>query len=948
MKKLCLLLGASGFFIAASNQAQVPQLIHFQGRVTVDGVNFNGSGLFKFALVNGEGQLTYWSNDGSSVAGGEPAGDVPIQVIRGLYSVLLGDTALTNMTPIAPRVFTNGDVRLRTWFNDGTNGFQQLSPDSRIAAVGYAMMAASVSDGAITSAKLADGAVTAPKLAANAVTAANIAPATIGAAQLAANAAADNLRASGGLVLSDLPNATNLQSAGYVRIGQVTTDVDFWRQLSLSNPTPRSRHSAVWTGSELIVWGGLGDRNFPVNTGFRYNPATQTWNPMSTTGAPSPRSLHAAVWTGDRMIVWGGTTTSGAADLNSGGRYDPVSDTWQPVTLTNAPSARHGFSTVWTGNEWIIWGGVSGLNAVNSGARYNPGTDTWTALSVAGAPSARYDHSAVWSGREMIVWGGYFFTGNTTAPVNSGGRYDPVTDTWTATSAALAPTARGQHLAVWTGSEMIVWGGSTSTGLTTTGGRYHPATDAWLATPTSTSKVPAFTFATAAAWDGTDMIVWSGTGVVGGLYHPATNGWSSISTNNAPSLRSAFGSVWTGKEFIVWGGAAGSQPGITVPSLNSGARYSPVRDTWIATSGAPTGRTGHTAVWTGTEMIVWGGTPLPSVLSDGRSYLNTGGRFNPATGRWIPTSTWNAPSGRAGHTAVWTGSEMIIFGGRGPTAGSREPTVLPQNTGARYDPARDLWTPTETNGAPAPRLQHSAVWTGNEMIVWGGTSSTAQTPPSTALLDSGSRYVPALNAWISLSSSGVPAARCQHAAVWSGREMILWGGIGLSTNNIVLQLASGGRYDPALNAWKGISSSAAPQIAVGARAVFAGDSMILGFDTENEFGGSFARYRPDSDSWIPVSTTSALGTLRAMVWTGSELVVWDRLQISRYDPTRDAWVRRALPAGPPASRSGVTAVWTGNSMLLFGGSQTTTSGMALPDDVFGYFVTRPMYLYQKP
>jgi hypothetical protein len=63
------------------------------------------------------------------------------------------------MSIVPATVFTHGDVHLRVWFSDGVNGFQQLTPDRRIAAVGYAMMADSVSDGAITTAKIADGAV---------------------------------------------------------------------------------------------------------------------------------------------------------------------------------------------------------------------------------------------------------------------------------------------------------------------------------------------------------------------------------------------------------------------------------------------------------------------------------------------------------------------------------------------------------------------------------------------------------------------------------------------------------------------------------------------------------------------------------------------------------------------------------------------------------------------
>ena len=110
-------------------------------------------------------------------------------------------------------------------------------------------------------------------------------------------------------------------------------------------------------------------------------------------------------------------------------------------------------------------------------------------------------------------------------------------------------------------------------------------------------------------------------------------------------------------------------------------------DTWTPTSttNAPTARFGHTAVWTGSEMIVWGG-------SDGTSVLNTGGRYNPSTDSWTATSTTNAPEARTGHTAVWTGSEMIVWGG------SNNKARL--NTGGRYNPSTDSWTATSTTNAP--------------------------------------------------------------------------------------------------------------------------------------------------------------------------------------------------------------------------------------------------------
>lgn len=141
------ILALALLFLAGHLHAQVPQLINYQGRIASGTVNFDGTGQFKFALVNGTGSVTFWSNNGSSTAGSEPTAAVALTVVKGLYSVALGDTALANMTAVPTTVFSNADVRLRVWFNDGVNGFQLLTPDQRIVAAGYAMLAAKVSDG---------------------------------------------------------------------------------------------------------------------------------------------------------------------------------------------------------------------------------------------------------------------------------------------------------------------------------------------------------------------------------------------------------------------------------------------------------------------------------------------------------------------------------------------------------------------------------------------------------------------------------------------------------------------------------------------------------------------------------------------------------------------------------------------------------------------------------
>ena len=115
-------------------------------------------------------------------------------------------------------------------------------------------------------------------------------------------------------------------------------------------------------------------------------------------------------------------------------------------------------------------------------------------------------------------------------------------------------------------------------------------------------------------------------------------------------------------------------------------------------------------------MIVWGGYVSVKCsigcLCAGCPCLcphpfDTGGRYNPITNSWTATSTTNAPSARSGHTAVWTGSEMIVWGGY-------------DNTGGRVHPSTDSWTATTNNNAPAGRFGHTAVWTENKMIIWGG------------------------------------------------------------------------------------------------------------------------------------------------------------------------------------------------------------------------------------
>ena len=119
--------------------AQVSQTLNYQGRVAVNGAAFTGTGQFLFALVDAEGTV-HWSSHATATS--------PVSVVNGLYSVRLGDTTLPNMAAVPSAIFSNADLRLRVLFDDGVNGLQILSPDQRLAPVGYAHRAATADSAA--------------------------------------------------------------------------------------------------------------------------------------------------------------------------------------------------------------------------------------------------------------------------------------------------------------------------------------------------------------------------------------------------------------------------------------------------------------------------------------------------------------------------------------------------------------------------------------------------------------------------------------------------------------------------------------------------------------------------------------------------------------------------------------------------------------------------------
>jgi hypothetical protein len=445
----------------------------------------------------------------------------------------------------------------------------------------------------------------------------------------------------------------------------------------------------------MIVWGGSDD-GVPFGLGASYDPIADAWSPVPPDNAPEARDRHTAVWSGNEMIIWGGF--DGSTTLATGAHFDPLKNEWRPTETNNAPPPHYRHTAVWTGELMLVWGGTT----TNPGGRYDPITNSWTPMTIGDAPGDISLPRVVWTGSEMVIWGSADRNSRTLT-----GRYNPVTDSWRAISDVDAPSPRGEHTVVWAGGELIIWGGNYFGGYLDTGGRYDPINDVW--TPTSTEGAPSPRRNHTAVWTGERMIVWGGmlgfwseTLRDGALYDPAADSWVPISTTDSPSGRSDQTAVWTGRQMIVWGGYNGTV------HLGDGRRYDPATDQWspMTLVGAPSGRSGHSAVWMGEKMIIWGGVSS--------NFLRSGGLYDPGFDSWIPTSITSAPWEREDHGAVWTGDEMVVWGGRTPLNRTGTPA-------GRYDPATNRWTAISTVNEPTKRWAHAAVWSGNQMVIWGGT-----------------------------------------------------------------------------------------------------------------------------------------------------------------------------------------------------------------------------------
>lgn len=617
-----------------------------------------------------------------------------------------------------------------------------------------------------------------------------------------------------------------------------------WRRLAPSPLAPRSGHVAVWTGAELLVWGGAGEDG-RLRDGAAYDPAVDTWQRLPPSPQPPAGLAAAGVWTGRELVVLGSESVLA---------YDPGTDRWQAGSPT-LPGLSSPGAVTWDGREVVVFD-----DAASRVAGYDPAADRWRELP---SPPLQGVQAAVELLGTVVALG-------TGADGPALSRYDRATDSWgrgvPVPGAGAAPPGRSPTLvADAVGGRVVVAGA---------GG----AVSAWSPGRQPESLPPLTAVPSSAAGTRHGLLALYGETRSGAAGPSPSGRWRTLGT--AP-LRARTGerAVWTGGELLVWGGRAteggaplgdgasfrpgpapstpsttaapavagswqrlppgpvAAEPGrwhpawagdevaaLDTATLTLAVHFRPTTATWRAGPRAPrpVRRVADESVWTGREFVVVAThagqamRPLSAVA------------YDPAQRRWRVLAS--PPVGVSGQVAAaWSGERVLVV------AGDREPVTL------AYDPAADEW---EVLAAP-PRLERPRLvaWTGGRLLAFDGAD-----PDRVAVFD------PLADRW--RAGPDVPDGVHPGVVAAAGERLVVHDTEGRSTAVL----------EPEQDRW---TVTAAPRRLAGAAATGWERFPLLA-----SAGASPALFDPAAGAWRVLPLAPSTARPAAAVWTGTTLLVW--------------------------------------------------------------------------
>ena len=334
-------------------------------------------------------------------------------------------------------------------------------------------------------------------------------------------------------------------------------------------------------------------------------------------------------------------------------------------------------------------------------------------------------------------------------------------------------------------------------------------------------------------------------------------------------------------------------------------------------------------MWTGRQWLLWGGT----TTSTSQSVAGDGAAYDPTTGTWarLPAAPL-AP--RENATGVWAGQKAIFWGGDDSS------DLLHPHTfgdGAAYDPTSRTWTSLPSSPL-TPRSGASAFWTGSNLVVFGGRLPNTDT----VLLD-GAMYNPSASDWTRLPAlpTGPGGTPVWATVAWTGRALDVWVTFELvhhdsASSETIKPLYQAATWQPGWTSWHALEPLPPDISTYGATATWTGTQVVL---TDGSFclpdescpftHGVMSGYEPATGAWVALPANVVLDAHGPTVWTGSSLVVLNDGSResepagpvlspgdgSAYDPVAHTWT--SLPGDPIGVLDGAGIAWTGKELLVW-------------------------------
>ena len=322
------------------------------------------------------------------------------------------------------------------------------------------------------------------------------------------------------------------------------------QRMSSSPLRGRSTTAAVWTGTEVVIWGGDSPHG-PHADGAGYDPRRDSWRVLAESPL-SARNAPAAVWTGREVLFWGGNGEG--VDHADGAAYDPAVDKWRRIADGPMPSAGRPIA-VWTGTEMITFAGFNSRKA----AAYDPAADRWRVLADLPGQLLAPTPSVAWTGTRVIAVVGSPVEAATIHSLDPGGA------TWTDLPRFVGgprPVGGPVQLA-WTGERLLAVAGGVAAVLDTDANSWVGVAEA---PPQATLGDPT------AVWTGSELLLWSG-GAEAFLVDPSRRTWRTTPAGDLDQ-RVQPAAVWADGVFVAWGGFPDRDSGIVLSPSDSRAEPS--------------------------------------------------------------------------------------------------------------------------------------------------------------------------------------------------------------------------------------------------------------------------------------------------------------------------------------------------------------------------------------